>query len=62
MYKIENQCCDCATPTYPCIGNACGLRAVKVFYCDNCGFEATTIVEAHGQELCFDCANQETGN
>ena len=35
MTVIENHCCDCAAPGYPCMGSACPNRRVPVFYCDN---------------------------
>lgn len=37
--RIENHCCDCAAPGYPCRGNACPLRHVEVHYCDRCNAE-----------------------
>ena len=39
MVKIENHCCDCAVPGYPCRGSRCPLRRVEVHYCDRCGAE-----------------------
>lgn len=35
-YRIENQCCDCATPGYPCLGDLCKRINVKVYFCDKC--------------------------
>ncbi len=34
MTRIENCCCGCAVPAYPCMGNACERRNVKVLFCD----------------------------
>lgn len=34
--EYENHCCGCASPGYPCMGNACPNRNVKVYYCDHC--------------------------
>ena len=39
MRKIENRCCDCATPYYRCRGHLCGLRNYEAIYCDKCGEE-----------------------
>ena len=36
MTKYENECCDCATESYPCMGSACPNRNVKHLYCDKC--------------------------
>ena len=47
MIKIENDCCGCAVPGYPCLGDACPRRNTKVYYCDECGEE---IDEAYGYE------------
>ena len=56
MVKIENHCCDCATPSYPCRGNLCPLRKVRVHYCDKCGEEIDDdIYDVDDQELCEDC-------
>ena len=63
MTKIENHCCDCATPGYPCLGSACPLRRVPVLYCDNAsclahhtGVERLFVVG--GAELCMECIHQ----
>ena len=57
MLRIENYCCDCAVPGYPCRGNACPNRHVEVHYCDNprCGCELDEIYEADGLEYCEEC-------
>ena len=39
MLRIENHCCDCAAPGYPCMGRSCPNRRVKVYYCDKCDEE-----------------------
>lgn len=36
MIKYENQCCGCAAPGYPCIGDSCPYMNVPVYYCDFC--------------------------
>ena len=55
MVKYENQCCGCATESYPCIGNSCPNRNVPVLVCDECGFEEDILYEYDGQQLCKTC-------
>ncbi len=55
MVKIENHCCDCATPGYPCRGSACPLLRVEVHYCDKCGDELDDIYEVDDKEFCEYC-------
>ena len=56
MVKIENHCCDCAVPAYPCRGDLCPLTRVEVHYCDTCGSELDeAIYDVDGEELCEDC-------
>lgn len=54
MKRIENDCCDCATPNYPCIGNLCPYSQVPHWYCDECG-EETQLYHYEDQELCIEC-------
>ena len=55
MTRIENHCCDCATPGYPCRGSACPLTRVEVHYCDKCGDELDDVYDVGGEELCEEC-------
>lgn len=57
MVVIENHCCDCAVPGYPCLGNACKRRHVEVHYCDKCGFDIPDreIHKVGDKEYCEDC-------
>lgn len=55
MTRIENHCCDCATPGYPCRGSACPLTRVEVHYCDKCGDELDDVYDIDGEELCEEC-------
>lgn len=56
MVKIENRCCDCAVPGYPCRGDLCPLTKVPVHYCDKCGEELDgDIYDVGVEELCEDC-------
>ena len=58
MIIIENHCCDCAVPGYPCRGSACPNRRVEVHYCDNCGHELEDIYDVDGEELCEECLKE----
>jgi hypothetical protein len=58
MKRIENHCCDCAAPGYPCLGSICPNRNVEVHYCDKCGEELEEIYEVEGEELCEDCLKE----
>lgn len=55
MTRIENHCCNCAVPGYPCRGDACPLRRVLVSYCDKCGCELEDIYDVDDEELCEEC-------
>ena len=59
MVRIENHCCDCAVPAYPCRGDLCPLTRVAVYYCDKCDPKCDTpleeVYEVDGEELCEDC-------
>ena len=52
--KIVNECCDCAVPGYPCLGEACPRRNVEVYECDECGEEMprSEAYEVDGEHLC----------
>lgn len=54
--RIEDRCCGCAAPAYPCQGASCPNRNVEVHYCDECGEEIGGDVYDDGeQELCESC-------
>lgn len=57
MVKCEDECCGCATESYPCLGSECVNRKVPHFYCDKCG-EETRLYYFDGKELCIDCIEQ----
>lgn len=60
-YEV-NECCDCATETYPCIGDSCSLRHVTYYQCDRCGCNGLTEDEIHevdGEDLCDTCFDEE---
>lgn len=53
--REENECCGCAAPLYPCRGDACPLRHVVHWECDECGSENETLYYFNGEEVCADC-------
>ena len=57
MKRIENHCCNCAVPGYPCRGSSCPRRSVEVHYCEECGAELDEgeIIEVDGEEYCAEC-------
>lgn len=55
MKVYENECCDCATYGYPCIGNACSQLKVLHIICDDCGDEMDDMYEYNGSHYCTDC-------
>ena len=56
MIRYENQCCDCATESYPCLGSNCPNRNVRILECDSCGEEADVLYIVENEELCRECA------
>lgn len=57
MIKIENECCNCAVPGYPCRGDLCPLQRVVRIYCDKCRAEITgeKFYRYNEHEYCSDC-------
>ena len=59
MVRIENHCCGCAVPAYPCLGSRCPNRRVEVHYCDRCGTELDEDYEGDEElELCESCRDE----
>jgi ribosomal protein S27AE len=58
MERIENDCCGCAVPAYPCIGNSCPLRNARHYYCDKCGNE-TILYHWDDRQLCAECVIEQ---
>lgn len=62
MKRVENHCCDCSVPGYPCRGDACPNRYVIVYYCDSCdpkcGWPLDEVFEVNGEDLCEDCLKE----
>ena len=64
MKYESNECCDCAVPGYPCLGDSCSLRHVPRYRCDTCGADDLSeddIKEVDGQHLCLECYEKEYG-
>lgn len=58
MVQIVNECCDCATEGYPCLGSSCSRRHVKHYICDKCKeeFEPEALYLIEDEHLCAECA------
>ena len=59
MVRIEDHCCKCDTPNYPCLGASCPRRHTEVHYCDKCGEEIDDIYEVDCEELCEFCLKEK---
>ena len=55
MITYENDCCGCATPAYPCMGDACPNRNVPHLYCDKCEEEVDDLYEWDDEQVCIEC-------
>lgn len=55
MIIYENDCYNCATESYPCIGSSCRNRHAPHLYCDWCKSEVDELYEYYGEEVCMDC-------
>lgn len=53
MIEYVNECCNCASPGYPCIGEACPNKNVPRYRCDVCGIGGDIYkVENEDMDLC----------
>lgn len=53
MIKYKDECCGCAVPGYPCLGNSCPNKNVPRYYCDVCGVGGDIYeVEGEDTDLC----------
>ncbi len=59
MFKYEDECCGCATESYPCRCSVCPNLHVKHLYRDKCGEDVGKLYEFDGKELCGDCVIKE---
>ena len=55
MITYENECCGCAVPGYPCMGDICPNINVKHLYCDKCKADCEELYDYDGEELCEEC-------
>ena len=54
MVLEKSECCDCATPLYPCRGENCPNRR-NVLICENCGEEFEKLYRTEDGDLCEEC-------
>lgn len=59
MLVIRNECCNCASPGYPCMEASCFLRRYPVFICDKCNEEVETLYKLNDLQLCDECVLEE---
>jgi len=61
LITYSNECCSCAVPGYPCLGDQCYLRNYPHYICDCCGDEVEPgqLFWFEGQQLCIDCVINE---
>lgn len=55
MVREINDCCDCAVPGYPCMGDSCPRRHTIAYECDRCDCECDILYDYDGNQLCKDC-------
>ena len=58
MKYYVDECCGCATESYPCLGSSCSMRHVPYYICDMCGEDDLTedmITRIDGEDICDDC-------
>lgn len=55
MIVYENECCSCAVPAYPCMGDACPNRNVPHLYCNKCKEDVEDLYKTEDGELCAEC-------
>lgn len=60
MIEIRNDCCGCATESYPCMGSLCPMRSTKHYICDCCGDDVGEgeLYQFDGEQLCIDCIRE----
>lgn len=61
MKFITNECCDCASPGYPCLGDSCPYAHMIHYRCDRCGAEITDEDDLYNDgesDLCLDCLKE----
>lgn len=59
MYYERDECCGCATESYPCLGRGCPNRNIPTWVCDECGDEYDEpLEEINGKDYCPICAKK----
>lgn len=58
MIKYVNECRECATDSYPCLGSLCENRHVKHLICDKCRKDVDVLYVPYDEELCLDCLEE----
>lgn len=53
--RYEDECCGCAVPAYPCMGDACPNRNVPHLYCDKCKEDVEELYSTEDGDLCAEC-------
>lgn len=57
MVYRTNECCDCQSEGYPCIGKLCHRRNALHLICDKCKRPSDELYYGQGNaELCAECA------
>ena len=60
MQAHIDECCNCATPSYPCRGDSCPNRRVLHTYCDMCGEDIEEdVYDVDGEDLCEYCLKEK---
>lgn len=59
MVREVHNCCGCAAPGYPCLGDSCPKRHEKTLICDKCKSEVDRLYEYEDMQLCEDCLLKE---
>lgn len=57
MRTVTDECCSCATESYPCLGSSCPNRNVVRYYCDRCKeeFYPEELYQYESEEVCAEC-------
>lgn len=61
MIYHQNDCCECASPGFPCIGSRCELVNRAHYICDGCDEEVYPgeLYWYDGLQLCSNCVIKE---
>ena len=60
MKVYLDECCDCSTPNYPCLGESCPKRRVLHTFCDICDEDIDgDVYEVEGEHLCEYCLKEK---